>query len=173
MEHIRELLDHLDDVCAFLPSLHREFKGDFGFEELHAIIWFHDIVYVPGAPDNEERSAVLANELLVSNNLDVGFVCRVIRETKTHHSSTAIGKLFNDMDMAILGSSPERYQRYTQQIREEFKAIPDDKFIPGRLAFLQSINGSTIFKYNFFDSLYSAPAQDNIAWEIDQLKSQL
>lgn len=72
-------------------------------------VWFHDAVYDPQAPDNEERSALLAIEALTGLGVPperVDEVARLVRLTATHQvpRMTANGALLTDADLAILAA---------------------------------------------------------------------
>ena len=85
-------------------------------------IWFHDSVYDARAGDNEEKSAALAQEYL-SDAIDVpqlSLVEEMIQATKSHGGEGGDVALMVDIDLGILGRSPERFQRYENDIRKEY-----------------------------------------------------
>jgi len=73
-EHIEYMLENCPDSIS---------------QELFMAILFHDIVYVPGAKNNEEESAEYARKWLSANTceddtLDINKVCDLIMLTKNH-----------------------------------------------------------------------------------------
>ena len=106
--------------------------------------WFHDAVYEVFASDNEERSAELAVAALGS----LGFapdrtaeVARLVRLTAGHavEPGDRNGALLADADLAILAAEQPDYDRYAAAVREEYAAVPDETFRPGRAAILRKL----------------------------------
>src|SRR5262249_26104334 len=95
LSHIEDCLAALDGVTG-LNAREREI--------LTAAIWWHDIVYDPTRPDNEEESARLAEENIAPDlRYEVG---RLIRLTKTHNvqPNDRLGTIMTSIDLAILGA---------------------------------------------------------------------
>lgn len=157
IEHIEELLTHLEP-----------YSEEPNFRERIAAIWFHDIVYAPGNSRNEELSELLMRDRLRGYPINVELVSRMILDTKTHE--TYVDPWFCDADMAILGSSPERYQRYTHQIRQEFGMYSDAQFNSGRIAFLKKTIEHPIFITEIYRARYEDQARRNIFNEITLLE---
>lgn len=119
LQHIAFMLE--------LAEKHRDNLQDF--QAVLLSIWFHDAIYEPLRKDNEEQSAALATTALRQLAID-----RVVIDKITHyilatkqHLPTQENDLqwFLDFDLAILSSSPEIYEAYTQQIRQEYSFYPD------------------------------------------------
>ncbi len=106
-------------------------------------IWFHDVVYDVRRTDNEEQSALLAQQLLADMKV-AGWVAqdvtRLILATK-HQESTesADDKLMQDVDLAILGAPAEVFDRYERAIRQEYAWVEERTWRRKRSAFLQSL----------------------------------
>lgn len=135
-------------------------------------IWFHDAVYEPGKPDNEERSAIWAQQSLASETELVGRVARVILMTKNHAEGDAVGDaaLFLDMDIAILGAERPSYAAYAAGVRAEYAFAPDAAFVAGRSAFLKSqLALQFLFRTDVYRAELEQRARENIAWELDEL----
>lgn len=65
-------------------------------EEVEAALWFHDAVYDTHASDNEEQSALLADEILRSAGVAVDVVARIatyIRATESHAAGSPDAKV--------------------------------------------------------------------------------
>lgn len=103
-------------------------------------VWWHDVIYVPGAKDNEERSAEDAAEycksMLDMRDDDIQAIKQMILDTKTHIPTIPDSELIIDFDLEILASNPDNYQEYTEQIRKEYSFVPDDLWKKGRGDFL-------------------------------------
>ena len=134
-------------------------------------IVYHDIVYDAVKADNEERSALYAQEVLhnVSVNEETIIQCtRIIRATKTHGTSEGSDiSLFLDADLSILGQPWNIYDGYCKAIRKEYAVYPDFLYIPGRLKVLHHfLKMQFIYKTDEFCSKYEDQARDNISKEI-------
>lgn len=86
-------------------------------------IWFHDFIYHPQAIDNEEQSAIcmqnICAEFLTDIHLDKAY--NWIRATQKHLPTQ--DKDLNyllDIDLAILGANPARFNEYEKQIQQEY-----------------------------------------------------
>ena len=107
--------------------------------ELELAIWFHDIVYSVTEPNNEEKSVIVFNSSIDNLNAKV-YVSKVkinslILRTKTHkqtNSSSSLSNLMSDIDLAILGDEPEKYDVYEKNIREEYSFVPIDAYQAAR-----------------------------------------
>ncbi len=131
---------HLAEVLAALRALT---GGRPVPVEVVCAAWLHDAVH-DGRDDDEERSAVLATQVLPPLGVAppvVDEVARLVRLTLTHDSAPddAAGALLSDADLAVLGSSPERYASYAADVREEYAHVGDDAFRAGRTAVLRTL----------------------------------
>lgn len=122
LDHVADCLHWLDEVR---PLLARPDEAEWA-------IWFHDAVYDPQRADNEERSAALAAEALTALAVDAAVGARVadlIRLTShTTDALTADGAVVCDIDLAILGAPPQRFEQYDAAIRQEYAWVPEAIF---------------------------------------------
>ena len=104
-------------------------SGWFAPVETFLAVLFHDAVYVPGAADNEARSAELASaairRFLPDAPTDLDRVSRLILLTAGHghlapEDVDRDAALFLDCDMAILGASPAVFDAYHAGIAPRF-----------------------------------------------------
>jgi predicted metal-dependent HD superfamily phosphohydrolase len=136
--------------------------------------WFHDAVYVPGMPDNEQKSANWAREALQNLNIsetDIGSIYKRIIATKEHKAlGDEEGDSFLDADMAILGTPSDIYTKYTKNVRKEFAFVPDEMFAKGRSDFIRmTLNMPRIFHTEYFHDRYEAQARKNLQTELQAL----
>src|ERR1043166_7920800 len=113
-------------------------------------IWYHDAIYDTRGNDNEEQSATLALNVASQAGLTEDFrksVEHLILATKhTANPVDADARLLVDIDLAILGQSEERFDKYEREIREEYGWVSEKDFIAGRSAVLKSfIDRATIY----------------------------
>jgi predicted metal-dependent HD superfamily phosphohydrolase len=143
-------------------------------DRVEAAIWYHDAVYAPGAPDNEERSARLAETDLrnggVSPDIVLG-VGRLVRAT-THQQppEEPDAQLLCDIDLSILGREVAVYDEFERRIRREYAAVPEAMYRRGRAALLESfLTRPSIYATERFRSQYERPARTNLARALSQL----
>lgn len=166
IEQLREPHRHyhtLDHVMAMLDHYDGAHPG------VVAAIWLHDVIYDPRASDNEERSAEQAQADLPPGD-DRDLAVRLILDTKHHKGGDPWTDAFNDLDLGIIGSSPAAYDRYAEQIRQEYSFVPDEIFRPARANILRAFDERQIFKTPAFQHL-EANAHINLKREIDRLLS--
>lgn len=135
-------------------------------------IFYHDVIYVPGRGDNEQKSARLAGRALEQLGVPpeiISDVQQYIEATTSHRVSPAADedlKLFVDFDLAILAADRESYQEYLLKVRKEYGHLSTDYFAQGRSAFLQQmLRQEHIFHTESFRSKEEA-ARKNMQWEL-------
>jgi predicted metal-dependent HD superfamily phosphohydrolase len=155
--HVAEVLGWFDTVA-----------DDVGWHqpaEVYVAIVFHDAIYVPGANDNELRSAAWARRSDIAVDLDR--VGELILLTATHGKYALVddrdAALFLDCDMAILGAPREAFARYDEAIRAEYSSIPAEHYQAGRRAFLEGLLArDRIFLSDYFHARLDAAARANL-----------
>lgn len=151
--HIAELLRHFDEVTWRQPA------------EVYVAIVFHDAIYLPGAKDNEARSAAWARRAGLP--VDGDRVAELILATARHGAIDHAGgddALFLDCDMAILGAPPAEFDAYDAAIALEYRHVPPAAYAAGRRAFLaQLLAKPRIFLSDFFHLRLDAAARQNLA----------
>jgi len=169
--HIAEVLGWFDEV-AEEPGL-----GWRAPREVFVAILFHDVVYVPGAKDNEARSAELARAHATALGVDGDRVAQLIELTARHGGLAPAdvagdldAALFLDCDMAIVGAAPAAFDAYCDDIRFEYAAVPEAAYRAGRGAFLAGLLARPrIFLSDFFHARLDAAARANLARAIARL----
>ena len=165
LEHVAALLQLCEKHLSLLGSR----------DVVRFSIWFHDAVFSPLSRHNEERSAQLAVQLLKPSSLPrpwLATIDRYIRATKHHPRSQDPDLQFLiDADLSILGADPETYQRYTQQVRQEYSIYPNFIYNRGRRAFVQQMLAKVrIFQTDALAERYEAAAKKNLAHELQTLR---
>jgi predicted metal-dependent HD superfamily phosphohydrolase len=156
--HIEHCLMEFDEVKGLCGSP----------DEVEFAIWLHDAVYDPKSADNEERSAMLAKEILTdlscpepkSNIIrDLILITRHVQEPATPDE-----QLIVDIDLAILGQPPDIYAIYENNIRAEYSWVPKAAYIEGRSNILRGfLNKHSIYYTERFERLYDNQARVNMA----------
>jgi predicted metal-dependent HD superfamily phosphohydrolase len=166
--------------CDYKDNLSTE--DDLRFHYYAA--FYHDIIYVPGAKDNEEKSI---SEFI--KDLDVIFqshyhgdasiiddVLQAIRLSANHFQEKAYSETvskrvrqFLDYDLYGLAAPKAEYQINTQKIRLEFNEVSPKDWTAGRKAWIKSsFAAPRIFRFN---SHKEDAAQRNLALELASLYS--
>jgi predicted metal-dependent HD superfamily phosphohydrolase len=165
--HIDECLADLDEVRDLDERSRRVLRW--------AILW-HDAAYEPGHRDNEERSARLASTELSRcgvEKAEVKEVARLIRLTEKHNPAEGdrLGALMVSIDLAILGSDPDRYSRYVADVRIEYAHVPDELWKIGRALVLERMLAkAALFPDTDFRERLEAQARRNMEEEIRALR---
>ncbi len=166
---------HLLQVLRMVDRL----AGDEDLYVVRLAAWFHDAIYdVPERElTNEEASARLSVRELGRAGFeqeDLTQVARMVRLTATHAPGgrDPEGELLCDADLAILAAPPERYAAYVEAVRTEHAAVPEEEFLAGRLAVLEPLADSEIFRSGKAQSLKAA-ARANLESELWSLRDRL
>lgn len=156
-EHIRDCLNQLD--------LSRELARNP--DEVEVALWFHDVVYVPGAADNENQSARLAETALAA--------CAVPLETRrrvadlvraTSHLAVPRNpdaQLVCDIDLSILGREPPIFDHFERAIRQEYAHIAEPEYRQERAAVLTGfLRREFLYQTEYFRDRFEQSAKTNL-----------
>ncbi|MEO8105835.1 MAG: metal-dependent phosphohydrolase [Actinomycetes bacterium] len=165
-------LMHVEDVLLRIEELEPPVEHELA---LALAAWFHDAVYQPGKPDNEDRSAYVAYDALEQVGASpelIAEVVRLVRLTASHEADPDddAGTVLCDADLAILAASPDRYARYVDAIRQEYIHVPQSEFSVGRANVLQSfLDRTSIYRTPHGQQHWEAAARANLATELAAL----
>lgn len=170
-KHIEALLRHFDGLQA-------------DFSEPEPVLWalyYHDAIYDPKAPDNEEKSAELLKDEAAAYlaKADLTFAYDVIIGTKTHE---LVGDwepdrrhdmaLFLDMDLSILAAPVDVFDQYERDVRAEYAHVPKEAFAAGRVAILKRfLSREHIYYTETCREKWERRARDNLARSISALEA--
>jgi predicted metal-dependent HD superfamily phosphohydrolase len=170
LQHLGECLDLFESVMdlATHPA------------EVEMALWFHDAIYNTASHDNEAQSAQWARAELSRagvlpekiNSYDCAKGDRIqaliMATCHTALPVTIDECLLVDIDLAILGSSTERFAEYEQQIRIEYNFVSEPIFNQKRQEILQGfLDRSTIYSTKYFQDKLELQARSNIKRSID------
>ena len=148
--------------------------------EVAIALWFHDAIYDPRAPQpgsNELNSAAWAARSLIRAGLASETAQRVHDLVMaTQHdapaalSSGADALLLLDIDLSILGSPPERFERYDQDVRKEFAWVPGFRYRDQRAQVLQGfLDRPRLYHGEVAVALLEGQARTNLAAALSRL----
>ncbi|MEO8387422.1 MAG: hypothetical protein ABI893_12625 [Polaromonas sp.] len=155
--HLMACLRHLDAVRGQLENP----------AAVELALWFHDAIYWPWLPRNEEKSAAWAEHFLHRLNMSpslVDLVSRHILDTR-HQVQPANGdaQWVVDIDLAILGQSEAVYQQFERDVRSEYRWVRWPRYVQGRSAVLQSfLDRPRIYSTSWFFERHEANARNNL-----------
>jgi predicted metal-dependent HD superfamily phosphohydrolase len=144
-------------------------------EEVELALWFHDAVYDPraGGGQNERESAQLAYDALRELGVVRAKLERIagyVLATEHHAAAQGDAALVVDLDLTILGARRPEFDRFEEQIRNEYAHVPEDQFRMGRRSVLESFLGSSaIFRAPQIRDELEARARENLQRRITEL----
>jgi predicted metal-dependent HD superfamily phosphohydrolase len=165
-------LRHLDEVLRNVDELADVARDP---DAVRLAAWFHDAVYDPTAPDNEERSARLAEAVLTELRVDaarIAEVARLVRATATHEVAPddTDAAVLCDADLAILAADPGRYAEYVAGVRREYAHASDADFASGRVVVLRALLAHRpMFRTAAARSEWEQTARANVTAELARL----
>lgn len=165
LEHLAYCFDRFDEARALAAR-----PG-----EVALALWFHDAEYDPRRADNEARSAAWARTVAGAAGLPTDVGARVGASIlATRHRDLPVdpdARLVVDIDLAILGAEPERFDAYERRIREEYAWMPEVEFRAGRGALLQRLLARTgIYSTPHFLECFERRARLNIARSLERMQ---
>lgn len=163
LTHLREVLRRLEVLAD---------GGEQVSRPVHLAAWFHDAVYAGDSPERD--SADLAGRALrdVVPAPEVAEVARLVRLTARHDPGPQdrAGQALCDADLGVLGSDPHAYRTYTEQVRAEYRHVPEPDFRRGRAAILRRLlSHPQIFTTPTGHARWEAAARANLCAELATL----
>ena len=156
---------HIEEGWKLLDSVRHLFKHPAEAE----IAWYyHDSVYLPGDPSNEEKSAETACvtcDIMGLGNSSKAIIKDFIINSPDPNNSDL--ELFHDIDFNIFGQSLKRYLQYAQDIRQEYKDFP----LIDRYNFLKNLKGNIFLTIPF--NKFNGKAIRNIVHEKISIEEML
>jgi predicted metal-dependent HD superfamily phosphohydrolase len=162
--HIDECLSLLDELTytAGHPA------------EVECALWFHDAIYEPMSKSNEERSADWAAEFGIHVGVAPDAVARIRAHIMaTQHAALPAdddSRLVVDIDLAILGAAPTRYDEFERDVRREYRWVPGIVYRPKRAAILQSfLDRPRIYYWEPVYERFERKARTNVSGAVQTL----
>jgi len=142
--------------------------------EVALALWFHDGVYEPRRSDNEAVSARwLADAARAAGVSEVSIARMHALILATRHDASMLqgdASVLVDIDLAILGSSAARFDRYETQVRREYRWVPGPLYRAARARVLRTfLERSAIYTNALFRERFEAPARTNIERSLARL----
>ena len=142
--------------------------------EVQIALWFHDAIYDTQSPQNEDRSAAWATEVLAAAGASPQVQLRVSELVlATRHNAepeSADARLTVDIDLSILGAAPSRFDEYEAQVRREYSWVPDPAFRQARAKILREfLARPPVYATELFRQRLEPLARSNLARSLTRL----
>ncbi|WP_430411167.1 HD domain-containing protein [Kordia sp.] len=163
-------LNHISHMLHFAENDQADLVD---YDMLQFAIWYHDIVYKATKSNNELKSAKFAEKQLKCLQIDpkrIENCANLIISTKKHeilNTQNQDNAYLLDFDLAILGTTWETYEAYTQKIRKEYSMFPNFMYKKGRKKVLQHfLERPRIYYTEKYHDLWETNARKNIQREL-------
>lgn len=142
--------------------------------EVEVALWFHDAIYEKRSSQNEAKSARLASDTVRQAGKPADCAQRVFDLVMaTRHAAVPQdndARVLVDVDLSILGESPERFDEYERQVREEYSWVPGFLYKRERRKILEEfLARPAIFSTAPFRERYENRARANLERSLEQL----
>ena len=152
--HVRRCLRDLDVARDAIPEP----------DAVELALWFHDVIFVPGAQDNEQRSADWFREQAGGRIAACDRICAMILATT--HAGTAEEpdtRFVRDIDLAVLGAARSRFREDGMRLRAERPNLDDRASDPHERTLLVR---PRIYLTDFFYTRCEQQARRNLSWRL-------
>jgi predicted metal-dependent HD superfamily phosphohydrolase len=158
LSHVQRCLCDLDWARFAIPDP----------DAVELALWCHDLVYVPGAPDNEQRSAdwlrhraqgrIAASERVAE---------MILATTHTVVPTDPDARFTADIDLADLGSDRACFIRDEAHLREERPDLDNATYDRHVRAFLSALLAREhVYHTETFRARCEARARSNLSWRL-------
>ncbi len=158
LRHIRRCLNYLDQARSAIPHP----------DVVELALWCHDVIYVPGARDNEQRSADWFRQW-ADDRIVVGErICEMILATKHTRVPAGLDDRFAcDIDLAVLGARRDNFREDGARLRAERPDLDDRAYDMHERTILGNLLArSRIYHTDFFHTLCETRARGNLMWRL-------
>ncbi|WP_185640727.1 MULTISPECIES: hypothetical protein [unclassified Burkholderia] len=158
LAHVRRCLRHLDLARGSIAEP----------DAVELALWFHDVIFVPGAQDNEQRSADWFRHRADGRIRACDQICAMILAT-THRGLAAEPdtRFVCDIDLAVLGASRSRFREDGRRLRAERPDLDDRDYDRHERKILRGLlERPRIYLTDFFYTRCEARARGNLSWRL-------
>jgi predicted metal-dependent HD superfamily phosphohydrolase len=162
LQHVRRCLRDLDWARDAIP--------DADADVVELALWCHDVIYTPGAKDNEQRSAEWFRNRAGNGIAAMERVTSLILDTShTRPPADTAGCFAVDIDLAVLGYPRTWFCRDAVHLRAERPDLDDRIYDRAERDFLGALlTRPRIYLTEPFHARYEARARRNLAWRLAQ-----
>ncbi|VWD35725.1 hypothetical protein BLA18110_06482 [Burkholderia lata] len=156
--HVRRCLRQVDLARSAIPDP----------DVVELALWFHDVIYVPGAKNNEQRSADWFRHLAAGRIGACDRICAMILAT-THVGTVAEldTRFVCDIDLAVLGASRRQFREDGRRLRAERADLDDRAYdLHERTILRWLLSRPRIYLTDYFHARCEARARGNLSWRL-------
>jgi len=160
LRHIRRCLRDFDLARSAIPNP----------DVVELALWCHDVFYMPGARDNEQRSADWFRRWAGDRIALRERICEMILATQHNHVPHELDGCFTcDIDLAVLGATRSRFREDGVRLRAERSDLDDCAYDLQERRILGSLLARPrIYHTDFFYARCEQRARENLVWRIGQ-----
>jgi len=158
LRHVRRCLRYFDLARDVIPQPDR----------VELALWCHDVIYVPGARDNEARSADWFRRW-ADDRIALGeLVCEMILATRHTCAPDELDARFAcDIDLAMLGAPRRQFRENGVRLRAERPDLDDRAYdLHERMLLGRLLARPRIYLTDFFHAQCEARARRNLSWRL-------
>lgn len=158
LRHVRRCLRDFDLAHSVIPNP----------DIVELVLWCHDVIYVPGARDNEQRSADWFRDWAGNRVAMCERICDMILVTQHKHVPDGLDDRFAcDIDLAVLGAPRHRFREDGVLLRAERPDLDDRAYDQQERSMLSDLLArARIYHTDFFHARCEARARGNLAWRL-------
>ena len=158
LQHVRRCLRDLDWARDVIPDV----------DVVELALWCHDVIFTPGARDNESRSAAWFRHWAGSGIAATERIARLILDTShTDPPADIAGCFAVDIDLAVLGYPRAWFCRDAVHLRAERPDLDEKIYDSAERAFLGTLLARPrIYLTEPFHTRFEARARRNLAWRL-------
>ena len=158
LRHIRRCLRAFDWARSAIPDP----------DAVELSLWCHDVIYVPGARDNEQRSADWFRRWADDRIALGGLVCEMILATRHTHAPDDLDARFAcDIDLAMLGAPRRQFRENGVRLRAERPDLDDRAYdLHERMLLGRLLARPRIYLTDYFHAQCEARARRNLSWRL-------
>jgi predicted metal-dependent HD superfamily phosphohydrolase len=158
LRHVRRCLRDLDLARDLIPDP----------DAVELALWCHDVIYIPGALNNEQSSADWFRRRAEGRIAACERICAMIIATTHKSLAQELDAGFAcDIDLAVLGAPRSRFCEEGGRLRAERPDLDDYAYDQLERAFLgRLLARPRIYQTDFFRVRCEARARSNVIWRL-------
>ena len=165
--HLKKCFDEFDEIKGKIANVNI----------LELSIFFHDVIYIPEAKDNEQQSADYLKHVLRQFYFDETWIktaqSYILFTKHVENPDDQDGKYLVDIDLCVFGYSTEEFAQYEKNIRKEYSDFSKEKYLTGRIKVVEKfLEKGNIYQADYFRNKYEKQALVNLSGLLEELKSQ-
>ncbi|EEA04562.1 conserved hypothetical protein [Burkholderia sp. H160] len=158
LRHVRRCLRYFDLARHAIPHP----------DLVELALWCHDVIYVPGARDNEPCSADWLRRTSGGRIAMCEHICEMILATRHTSVPDDLDERFAcDIDLAVLGAVRTRFREDGARLRTERPDLDDRAYeLQERMILSSLLARPRIYLTDYFHARCEVRARENLSWRL-------